>query len=56
MKKKVKKKWKKTGKKNALWITVIIHSGLGVCEQWIPAPFNLLLNDTSSMFLFYTYT
>jgi len=33
---KVGKKIKKRKKKKTLWITVVIHSNLGVREQWFP--------------------
>jgi hypothetical protein len=33
LEKKVKKKEKKRKKRNALWITIVIHSALGVGEQ-----------------------
>jgi len=34
VKKKVKKKGAK--KSNTLWITIVIHSAMGVGEQWFP--------------------
>jgi hypothetical protein len=35
---KLEKKWKNAKKKDekTLWITVVIHSDLGVGEQWFP--------------------
>jgi hypothetical protein len=33
---KLEKKWKNAKKKKTLWITVVIHSNLGVREQWFP--------------------
>jgi hypothetical protein len=36
---KLEKKWKmqkKKKKRNALWITVVIHSDFGCGEQWFP--------------------